>query len=195
MDLTQIPYIAEITVAAVTAIATAITLVFKARKSHNAISKQLQKNGGTSLVDKVDNILEKLDSISTQLHRVETWKTAWMELTEEPIFVTQTSGNYIWVNNSYARFVGLPTEDLLGNGWTKVIHPKDKDSVIAEWEACINSMSKFDMVFRAINIVTRRSTEIQCVAKPLKDPQGGLIGYIGIIYAQDEHQSEEAIPQ
>lgn len=193
MDLTQIPYIAEITVAAVTAIATAITLVFKARKSHNAISKQLHKNGGASLVDKVDNILDKLTDISTQLHRIETWKTAWMELTEEPIFVTQTTGNYIWVNNAYARFVGLPTEDLLGNGWTKVLHPKDKDQVLVEWESCISSMSKFDMIFRTVNMVTKRATEIQCVAKPLKDPKGDLIGYIGIIYERDENQTEEAL--
>lgn len=193
MDLTQIPYIAEITVAVTTAIATAITLVLKSKKTHAAISNQLQKNGGASLVDKVDNILDKLTDISTQLHRIETWKTAWMELTEEPIFVTQTTGNYIWVNNAYARFVGLPTEDLLGNGWTKVLHPKDKDQILVEWESCVSSMSKFDMIFRTVNMVTKRATEIQCVAKPLKDPKGDLIGYIGIIYERDESQTEEAL--
>jgi len=195
MDLTQIPYIAEITVAVTTAIATAITLVLKSKKTHSTINKQLEKNGGESLVDKVDNILDKLNCISTQLHRIETWKTAWMELTEEPIFVTQTTGNYVWVNNAYARFVGLPTEDLLGNGWTKVLHPKDRDKVITEWESCISSLSKFDMTYRSVNAVTKKSTDIQCVAKPLKDPKGDLIGYIGIIYEQEESLSEEALPQ
>lgn len=185
-DPTQIPFLVEIVVSGVTALITAVALVIKNHKSHKAISKQLEKNGGTSLVDKVQQILNKLDVISLQLHRVETWKTAWMELTEEPIFVTDTSGNYIWVNNSYAHLAGSTTEDLLGLGWTKVIHPEDKEHTLNEWRSATGSLSKFDCHYRIVNIFTKEYTQVRSTAKPLKDQSGLLVGYIGILYSQEE---------
>lgn len=188
IDLSQIPFIAEISVAVTTAITATVAILFKNRKSHTAISKQLEKNGGTSLVDKVDNILDKLNGISHQLHRMETWKTAWMELTEEPIFVTDTTGHYIWINNSFAHTVGATTEDLLGLGWTKVIHPDDRDKLLLEWKSSIASLSKFDYSYRMVNIFTKETIQVRSIAKPLKDQVGSLIGYIGICYL---HEDEE----
>jgi PAS domain S-box-containing protein len=192
-DPTQIPFLVEIIVSSVTALVTAVALAVKNHKSHKAITKQLEKNGGTSLVDKVQQILNKLDSISLQLHRVETWKTAWMELTEEPIFVTDISGNYIWVNNAYSHLVGLTAEDLLGLGWSKALHPEDKENVIEEWKSSISSMSKFEYTYRVVNYYSKDIAQIKTIAKPLKEQSGSLVGYIGIIYI--EKNEEEAKPQ
>jgi PAS domain S-box-containing protein len=190
-DPIQIPYLVEIIVSVTTAIVTAIALVLKNYRANKTITKQLEYNGGTSLVDKVQQILNKLDNISRQLHRVETWKTAWMELTEEPIFVTDTSGNYVWINNAYAHLVGSTCEDLLGLGWIKVLHLEDKEKTIAEWKSSIESLSKFDSVYRVVNMYTKEHIQVRSIGKPLKDQNGSLVGYIGIIYVQ----KEEAKPQ
>jgi len=192
IDFGQIPFLAEIAVAVASAVTATITIMLKNKKSQNTISKQLEKNGGSSLVDKVDHILDKLSIISLQLHRMETWKTAWMELTEEPIFVTDTSGNFVWINNSFAHLAGSTSDDLLGLGWTKVIHWQDKEQVIAEWKSCISSLSKFEYTYRIINVYTKEPTTVRAIAKPLKDQAGLLVGYIGMYYTQEK---EEAPPQ
>ena len=189
-DPTQIPYLVEIIVSLTTAAVTAFTIIIKNYKANRTISKQLEHNGGQSLVDKVQQILHKLDSISLQLHRVETWKTAWMELTEEPIFVTDTSGNYIWVNNAYSHLVGLTSEDLLGLGWSKALHLEDKETTLEEWRSAVNSMSKFEWSYRIVNHYSKETTQIKTIAKPLKDQSGSLVGYIGMIYT--EKNEEEA---
>jgi PAS domain S-box-containing protein len=188
--LKDIPYLVEIIVSATTAIIAAIAVAFKNYKNGETITKQLQHNGGTSLVDKVHQILGKLDGISLQLHRMETWKTAWMELTEEPIFVTDTHGNYVWTNNSYAHFVGCTAEDLHGLGWTKYLHPEDKNHVITEWKSSVGSLSKFELDYRVLNVYSKETINTKSVAKPLKDQAGLLVGYIGILYV--EKNEEEA---
>ena len=194
-DPTQIPYLVEIIVSITTAVITTLTIIIKNYKASKTISKQLEHNGGQSLVDKVQQILHKLDSISLQLHRIETWKTAWMELTEEPIFVTDTSGNYIWVNNAYSHLSGFTTEDLLGLGWSKALHREDREATIEEWRSAISSLSKFECSYRMVNYHSKETKQIKTIAKPLKDQSGSLVGYIGMIYTEINENEEEATPQ
>ena len=195
IDLSQIPFVWEIATAIATSIAAVITVHLKTKNTNKTVDKQLKKNGGTSLIDKVDHILSAVKDISSQLQRIEAWKLAWMELSEDPIFVTDPKGHCMWVNNAYSKASGSSLEDLLGNGWIKILHPEDKERVVQDWAGCVTSLSKFENEYRIINQATKKAVPVHCVAKPLKDHTGNLggnlVGYIGIWYLSDKYEDDQ----
>ena len=45
-------------------------------------------------------------------------------------------GSNTYVNQTYARWLGVGKAELLGWGWVNFIHPEDRDGVRREWDLC-----------------------------------------------------------
>lgn len=51
-------------------------------------------------------------------------------------FESGQDGSNTYVNQTYARWLGVGKQELLGWGWVNFVHPDDRDGVRREWDLC-----------------------------------------------------------
>ena len=107
----------------------------------------------------------------------------WATLTETApvgIFLTDTEGGCLYVNQSWSEITGINLSDASGKGWIKSLHPEDRDRIFAEWDRAIQNNLSFSSEYR----FTRPDGKItwvygQAIAETAAD--GSLTGYIGTL--------------
>src|SRR6266498_112179 len=62
-----------------------------------------------------------------------------------PAFVHTTlpNGDVDFFNRGWLEYVGLPLTDLLGWGWTCMIHPQDVETIVSKWRAALEAGEPF----------------------------------------------------
>ncbi len=86
----------------------------------------------------------------------------------------------IYVNTTWCQFTGLSEEESLRVGWTSVIHPEDRNTVITLWTQALGIYAPYRTQFRL-----RRSDGVYryvfVSGNACFDPEGAFTGYIGTI--------------
>ncbi len=90
---------------------------------------------------------------------------------------TNADGICLYANARWQEMSGLTQEDCLGNGWTQAIHPDDRATTIAAWEAAIEQEREFAANFR---LLTPHGDIRFCCARaaPMRSTAGELVGYV-----------------
>ena len=128
------------------------------------------------------------------LQVVEKQRSEWMlEKSEENfrslassspvgIFRSDLEGNNTYANEKVCEFLGMKPKDILGAGWSKALHPEDKERVYKEWMMTVNGKSNFNIEFRFISQDKRKKTTwVSSIFSPLKDVNGNLEGFMGTL--------------
>lgn len=108
-------------------------------------------NGGGSLMDSAKRMEDAISTLSERLEMLT--QTVWAENdTDEAIarFHCNVDGENTYVNQTYARWLGVGKADLLGWNFLNVIHPEDVDRVRAHWDQCRREHRQYRMVHRMI---------------------------------------------
>ncbi|MBD2183987.1 sensor domain-containing protein [Aerosakkonema funiforme] len=109
------------------------------------------------------------------------------------IFYTDAEGHCLHVNEQWCEITGLTLAEALGEGWTKAIHPEDRQRVLNQWyrEAKENLCFKSEYRFaRPDGIVTWVLG--QAIAET--NPNGKVTGYVATIAdISDRKQAEEQL--
>lgn len=63
-------------------------------------------------------------------------------------FVASPSGATRYVNQHYQAYTGLSAEVLTGDGWAPLIHPEDRDQLIATWMSALIVEAAYEVEFR-----------------------------------------------
>ena len=102
------------------------------------VEKQVRPNGGGSLMDAVCRIEasskthgEAISDIRASLVSIDAMVRAQSDLGSEGAFACDPEGRNDWVNQAYARMLGVGRADLLGNQWKNYIHPDDAGAFLA----------------------------------------------------------------
>lgn len=64
------------------------------------------------------------------------------------IVVTDSNGNCVYSNHKFQEIAGLTTEESLGSGWLRTVHPNDRDEIQAAWAQATKTIRPFERVFR-----------------------------------------------
>lgn len=72
----------------------------------------------------------------------------WMDMLPLVAFVTSPAGATLYVNEPYQAYTGLPVEALVGDGWAPLIHPDDRDQVLATWMGALIVEAAYEVEFR-----------------------------------------------
>ncbi|GAA4010128.1 PAS domain S-box protein [Sphingomonas humi] len=67
------------------------------------------------------------------------------------LFITTEEGGNSYVNETFATFSGLPKEELLGTGWTKLIHPDDMERTWQAWADAKAGDRPYEVEYRMRN--------------------------------------------
>jgi PAS domain S-box-containing protein len=134
---------------------------------------ELQPNGGTSLKDSVNRI-EKNLALSAQkfAHSIDH--------DGKGFFQTNQFGDCIEVSPGYCRLVGKTESESLGKRWVYNIHPTDRNRIVQEWREAVANSAYFEAKY---SLIDSDGEEVPVIgrASPLKNPQGEIVGYFGIV--------------
>lgn len=66
-------------------------------------------------------------------------------------FECDSLGACTYVNRTYARWLGIGKQELLGWGWINYVHPDDRIRVRKEWDLCREEHRIYSMRYRMID--------------------------------------------
>lgn len=66
-------------------------------------------------------------------------------------FECSVDGAFTYVNQTFARWLGVGKSELLGHAWLSFVHPDDRDMVRREWDLCRAEHRVFNKRFRFID--------------------------------------------
>jgi hypothetical protein len=102
------------------------------------------------------------------------------QISPAAIFRADVKGNCTYANRRCEEGTGRPLEELLGQGWIRVMHPEDRDRVLAEWRRDMSERRPKPLVWR----ILRPDGTIRWVlseAAAELDEGGKPVGYISCL--------------
>jgi PAS domain S-box-containing protein len=108
------------------------------------------------------------------------------------IFLTDSGGRYLMVNERWLQYAGMPEEEALGEGWTSALHPDDRQRVLAEWDAFVKEGSEFSSEYR-FQRPDKAVTWLRASASPLAEADGAIAGFIGTLTDITDLKDAEAL--
>lgn len=137
------------------------------------IYKELLPNSGSSLKDAVNQI-------RNTVHTIEKRQRAWLSYEDQGIYETDENGLCIWTNRAYLKMLNATFDEVQGNGWKNFIHPKNREFVFSEWDAAVEDKRDFKTNIKYLS-ATNDEVCGTCEAFAIKDNNGKLTGYVGVI--------------
>ncbi|MGF1459271.1 MAG: PAS domain S-box protein [Leptolyngbyaceae cyanobacterium] len=109
------------------------------------------------------------------------------------VFRFDPAGECVYVNPRWCEMTGRTLATAGGNQWPEILHPNDRERLLATWRAALAQHTKFRAEGRHIhtegNIVW-----FDCQMTPEVDHQGNLLGYVGTVSdITDRKQAEFAL--
>ncbi len=96
------------------------------------------------------------------------------------IFYTDPQGKCTYFNEQYLAMSGLPGEEALGDGWTRAIHPEDRDAIFEQWTHTAETGVSFEGEYR-FQHADGKVVWFNARAVPHRDAQGKVKGYVGTV--------------
>lgn len=129
---------------------------------------------------------ELVEADNKRLHRItveqlrsseEMFRTL-ASVSQVGILLLSLVGEVRFLNDRGCEILGLPVDEVYGTGWTKALHPEDKESVVSGLLTAIEGDSPFESEHR---IVHKNGTVgwVLTLATGSKDAHGKTTSYIG----------------
>ena len=120
------------------------------------------------------------------------------------IFRTDARGHCTYTNDRYCYLAGRPADALMGSGWRQVIHPEEREQVVAAWEAWALSVPALPAVpeTQIFDLSCRFQRPdgstvwvyVQAIAE--RNNSGDVVGYVGTLTdITAQKQAETALRQ
>ena len=93
------------------------------------------------------------------------------------IYRTDEKGRCVYVNEKWRSMTGMTSEEALGDGWKKALHPDDRYKIVREWNKCVNENRDFYLEYRFLS----KKGEVTWVLGQANVDNGGGKGYVGSV--------------
>lgn len=112
------------------------------------------------------------------------------------IFQADAKGLCIYANGRFQEIVGLTQEECRGEGWSRTIHPDDRDTVLDQWTRVACEGREFSLEYRFLT----PQGDVRWVhsrSKPMLSGESEVTGHVGTVEditerKQAENQMREA---
>ncbi len=133
---------------------------------------QVTTNGGTSLFDAV-NMLLLQSFIESQSRRklMAAYGFAFWE--------SDKNGLCVYASPALAEIIGLPQEDVIGDGWMTNLKPDHKDEVIEAWSVAVEKKIRFVYDYTFVHY-DGSEVDVQGMSFPIVH-RGNVEGFVGVL--------------
>lgn len=138
------------------------------------ISYELGNNGGKSIKDSIDRIEASLFLLESEynIHKDNDSTVG--------VFKCLPSGSNLYVNRTYARWVGATKSEMLGFGWRNFLAPQLKETYDNEWK---EAFSEGREIFFDMHMISTsgKPVDLDIRAYPIRNKEGKLMYYLGFL--------------
>lgn len=138
--------------------------------------------------------ITKLKQVEKNLQTSQRRYQILADLSPVGIFHTDTKGNCIYINKRCSELLGMCFEEAKGQGWSKTLHPEDRDRVIKEWYEAVANKQPFKCEYRFLRPDNSIVWVLGQALAEVSD-NGEVIGYVGTITDISERKQTEATLQ
>lgn len=127
-----------------------------------------------------------------QLRSRERWFRELADAAPAMLWITNSEHLCTYISRGWLEFTGQPEHQVLGQGWSEVIHPEDRDYVLNVFNHAAAEARPFEVDFR----IAHSSGQYRWVSKvghPRKNAYGSFEGYIGSVIDVDARKSAESL--
>ncbi len=107
------------------------------------------------------------------------------------LFLSDASGEVIYVNTRWCGMAGISAEDAMGDGWIEALHPGDRERVVAGWRRAVETGGDIHEQFRFLK-PDGSVTWMDVSVSLMDDPQTGGAIFIGSCTDVTERRNWEA---
>ena len=107
------------------------------------------------------------------------------------VYMTDAEGQCTFVNDVWCEAAGLSPAEAMGSGWTTALHPDDLDQIGQTWNDMVQTNGTWHHHYRFRN-PNGRVTWIEGYAAPMLNPDGDVLGYVGMNVDTTERRRTEA---
>lgn len=107
------------------------------------------------------------------------------------IFQTDGAGRNVFLNTEGERITGLTAEQARDSGWTKHLHPADRERVFREWVGAAQAGRDFSSEYRFV-VPGAGERWVRGYGSALKDQSGAISGYVGVVVDVTEARVAQA---
>ncbi len=128
---------------------------------------------------------EKLRASELHLRRM-------TETIPEMLWSATAEGAIDYCNTRVLDYTGFSAEELMGDGWIKLVHIDDVHQATRLWSYCVATGAPYRVEVRAFRLADRMYRWCVMSALPLLDQQGRIVKWYGtIVDMQDWKQAQE----
>jgi PAS domain S-box-containing protein len=101
-------------------------------------------------------------------------------------------GSIDYCNTRVLDYTGFSAEDLMGDGWLRLLHTDDADQAAGLWKSCVTTGAPYRVEIRAFRRTDRMYRWCVMSALPLLDQQGRIVKWYGtVVDMHDWKQAQE----
>ncbi|RYE84259.1 MAG: PAS domain S-box protein, partial [Myxococcales bacterium] len=109
------------------------------------------------------------------------------------LFLTDATGQCLWVNDAWCELAGMSLEEALGMGWTRAIHPEDLERVRTVWRGRVTEVTSGKSEYR-LQRADGQVRWVEASSRRLQGEQGELRGHVGsLVDISQRRRHEEAL--
>jgi PAS domain S-box-containing protein len=116
------------------------------------------------------------------------------ETIPEMLWSATPAGEIDYCNARVLHYTGFSAEEIMGNGWSQLLHPDDVDDTSREWMSCVATGAPYRAEVRTYNAADRGYRWCVTSALPLLDQQGRILKWHGtVVDMHDWKQAQEEL--
>lgn len=96
------------------------------------------------------------------------------------IFSTDPDGACTYTNERWQTIFKMGHNEAIGHGWSRALHPEDRDDVNSEWTHAATTHCEFDMEFRILH-PNGDVVNVRMISRPIVSQQGEIAGHVGSV--------------
>jgi PAS domain S-box-containing protein len=120
-----------------------------------------------------------------------------LQITEtipEMLWSAAPDGSIDYCNGRLLDYTGFRADQVMSDGWMKLLHSDDVDSTARAWESCVKSGAPFRVEVRAIHAPDHTYRWCVASALPLLDQDGRIVRWHGtVVDMHDWRQAQEEL--
>src|ERR1700680_461190 len=120
------------------------------------------------------------------------------QLTEtipEMLWSATPEGAVDYCNARMRDYTGFDAEQVMVDGWTKLLHPDDVDQAVREWLSCIRTGASYQVEVRTFHAADATYRWCMTNARPLLDEHGRILKWYGtVVDMHDWRPEQEELP-
>lgn len=132
------------------------------------------------LIQRLSEALWSADARAAELAESEFFYRQTLDSIPGLVFTTRPDGRCDYVSQQFEEYTGIRSADMLGDRWTEMLHPEDRERVFAAWSAAVADGASYDVEYR----LRRRDglyEWFKARGHPIRKGHGQIVRWFGVV--------------